>query len=157
LRNWIFFADDTILYASSWLISVTVNRLKKEIDLAKTWFDEWKISVINLKTITIIFSKKYDNNAQKIKFKKSKISWSKSFKYLGVQIDGKLTFPGHFKKTSSKAKTVKFHLFPLINSTLPITTKLHINKMFIRPIALYAAQAWATNISLTSWKKLEAM
>lgn len=152
------FADDTLFYASGHSNNIAVNNLQKQIDLAEPWFKKWKISINPTKTSAIIFTKKSTENTKLVKIKNEKIKWSNSIKYLGVQIDNKLNFSKHINTTITKAKSVNFKLYPLINSqsSIPIKTRILLYKTYIRPILLYAAPTWVSNLSKRNMTKLES-
>lgn len=152
------FADDTLFYSSGRTNNSAINKLQQQLLLVEPWFQTWKISINPNKTSAILFSKKSSNNSNQMKIKNQKINWSKSIKYLGVHIDKNLNFSKHTHTTINKAKAANYLLFPLLNSksTLSIKTKIYIFKTYIRPILLYAAPAWASNISNSNKIRLES-
>ncbi|CAI6355139.1 unnamed protein product [Macrosiphum euphorbiae] len=92
------------------------------------------------------------------KLKNISIEWSHSMKYLGVHVDKKLNFSKHVTTAVNTAKSVKHSLYPLLSSpSLTINTKCFIYKTYIRPIATYASHIWASNLSASSWSKLESL
>jgi hypothetical protein len=155
--NIALFADDTLFYASSTTNNAASKKLQDQINLCIPWFTDWKISINPSKTKAILFSHKSSLDSNKIKFYDSPIDWSPAIKYLGVTIDRKLNFVTHVNNTVNKAKAAKSLLYPLINprSPLPLSIKLYIYKAYIRPIILYAAPTWTSNLSTKSWSKLE--
>jgi len=87
------------------------------------------------------------------------LDWSNKTKYSGVTIDKTLRFTKHVQNTINQAYAAKNTLYSVINqhiSTLPLKTKLHVYKTYIRTITTYAATAWASNVSDCSWSKFES-
>jgi len=153
------FADDTLLYSSSIRITAAVKKLQRQIDIVQPWLNQWRITINPSKTTTILFTNKHTNDTPKIKIQNTPIKWSPSIKYLGFHIDKKLCFAKHIKNTINKAKATAYILYPLINkkSRLSLNTKIYIYKTYIRPVITYASPAWASNISKSSWSKLESI
>ena len=92
-----------------------------------------------------------------IQFSGIQLKWSNSVKYLGVLIDEKLKFDKHIKNVLQKATGAKCSLFHLMNfrSPIPLRMRLYMYKTYIRPIIIYAGPAWSSNMSNSTWKKLE--
>uniref|UniRef100_A0A2S2N7M6 Putative RNA-directed DNA polymerase n=1 Tax=Schizaphis graminum TaxID=13262 RepID=A0A2S2N7M6_SCHGA len=155
--NIALFAEDTVFYATGATNNAAIKRVQRQIDLAVLWFKQWKITLNPSKTKAIMFSNKPLYQAKTLHFENTQIKWSNTVKYLGVTIDSKLNFVNHIKTTLHKASEAKFSLFPLINkfSPLPLKTKLYISNMYIRPIIMYASPVWSSNLSNSSWQKLE--
>lgn len=87
------------------------------------------------------------------------INWSSNAKYLGVTIDKRLTLNSHIQNTIQKAKCARAALYPLINnhSPIPITVRLTIFKIYLKPLLTYASPAWSPLISKSNWTKIEAV
>jgi len=110
------------------------------------------------KTTTIIFSHKSTATSLQSKLKNINIEWSHSMKYLGVHVDRKLNFSKHITTAVNKAKAVKYSLYPILSSSsLIINKKCFTYKTYIHPIATYTSPIWASNISASSWSKLERL
>ncbi|CAI6356918.1 unnamed protein product [Macrosiphum euphorbiae] len=152
------FADDTLFYATSNSNDAATKLLQLQLNITEKWFHDWRITVNPLKTSAIMFSHRSTATSIQPKLKNISIEWSHSMKYLGVHVDKKLNFSKHVTTAINKAKSVKHSLYPLLSSpSLTINTKCFIYKTYIRPIATYASHIWASNLSASSWSKLERL
>jgi len=152
------FADDTMFYAYGPTTNCAVKRLQNQIDLASTWFKNWKVTINPTKTTAVLYANKIPFHTNNLQMEGNTIKWSTKTKYLGVTIDSKLHFTSHVTNAINKTKAAKHCLFPVINknSSIPLKMKLHVYKTYLRPMLTYAGPAWASNISQSSWKKLES-
>lgn len=50
-------------------------------------------------------------------------------------------------------------LYPVLNkkSPIPLSTKIQLFKMYVLPILTYAGAAWASYVTKTQWKNIEAV
>ena len=76
-----------------------------------------------------------------IKFGDKQLKVVKHFKYLGVQLDGGLSWSDHCQSILSKAG-YKLHLMRRLNKILPQKTMVQIYKTYMMPILEYAATVW---------------
>lgn len=104
-----------MIYAKSHMSKCSTKRLQEHLSLLIPWFRSWRITANAQKTNAIMFSNKSKIDTPKIDMLDQKVKWSHSLKYLGVQIDWRLNFSQHIKKTVKKVKTAKAMLFPAIN------------------------------------------
>jgi hypothetical protein len=86
--------------------------LLASLSAVQGFFTSWKIKLNSKKTkFTILTkSKKMVNNTKTdaIRFGTEEFSWSPSVRYLGVQLDQKLTFKQHVDDALRKAKSLAF-------------------------------------------------
>uniref|UniRef100_A0A2S2NJB5 Putative RNA-directed DNA polymerase n=1 Tax=Schizaphis graminum TaxID=13262 RepID=A0A2S2NJB5_SCHGA len=157
--NLALFADDTMFYTSNRNPNYAIAALQKQVDLALTWFENWRLGINTGKTVAILFNKNTTFNLNRITMAGIPIPWSNQAKYLGVTFDKFLTFNGHVKNTLVKARRCKNMLTPVLNShsPVPLKTKIQIYQMYIRPLLTYAAEAWGPCISRSNWKVIESV
>jgi hypothetical protein len=65
-------------------------------------------------------------------------------RYLGVEIDRRLSWTSHITKSVKKATGINAAFFPLLKSSspLPLKTKLLLYNATIKPILSYASPVW---------------
>ena len=139
------YADDALIYVSGANIKEVEEKLQNCINEVEYWYTENKLKVNINKTEVMIFG-----TAQKmaritddicIKFGDKQLKVVKHFKYLGVQLDGGLSWSDHCQSILSKAG-YKLHLMRRLNKILPKKTMVQIYKTYMMPILEYAATVW---------------
>jgi len=107
------------------------------------WTTDWRIKINIDKSTTIHFTKRYGNLPTAPELQNQAIPIEPIAKYLGVYLDRRLTFKHHITTIANKANQRLFALYAMFKSpVLSIKTKLHIYKMMIRSLLLYAAPVW---------------
>jgi len=148
-----------MFYTSNRNPRYAIIALQKQIDLAISWFTNWRLGINTNKTVAIMFNKRSTINMQQIKITGVTIPWTNHVKYLGVTFDSYLTFNNHVQSTILKARSTKGILYPILNSKspVPLKTKLQIYLFYIRPLLTYASEAWGPCISHLNWNKIESV
>ncbi|GBP39977.1 RNA-directed DNA polymerase from mobile element jockey [Eumeta japonica] len=102
--------DDTALFFRSRTRRSIFRHLPKAIDKLGQWFRKWRIEVNPDKSAAIQF--KYsknrsqlvvDRNTPNLKMLNARISWQRSYKYLGVTLDKNLHFREHIARVRKNA------------------------------------------------------
>lgn len=142
-----FYADDSAFISHGKVSNAIVKRMQKSLDSASKYFSKWKIKINESKSQAIMFPfnkspKRIPNRSLMVNG--DRILFSKTIKYLGINLDEKLTFKPHLEEASNKAIRCGRALFPLLNrkSKLNSKNKLLLYKMCIRPILTYGCQVW---------------
>lgn len=151
------YADDTAIAASS-TSARTVSRLLQEAATEiQEWCVKWKIKINAEKSQAVLFKKRRHTPDQEIELNGHDIPWSRTAKYLGVEMDQGLTFTKHVTMVVNKTKYARAKLNCLIGrkSNLLLKTKLRIINAVILPILLYASTAWGYTCR-TNRKKIQA-
>ena len=139
------YADDALIYVSGNDIKEVEAKLQNCIDEVEYWYTENKLKVNINKTEVMIFG-----TTQKlcritddicIKFGQEQLRVVKHFKYLGVLLEGGLSWNDHCQSIVSKAG-YKLHLMRRLNKILPQKTMIQIYKTYMMPILEYAATVW---------------
>lgn len=156
--NLALYADDTAMYLSSWRVDTISHRLTNAFKIINKYFHKWKIKVNNSKTEAIIFSKRRPKLYHNIIVNNANVDWMPCVKYLGLNLDSKLTFTQHTKCTKNKALAAIYSLYPIFNkkSKLSEKNKTIIYKTLIRPIITYAAPVWSS-MSKSNYKSLQVI
>jgi len=63
------FADDTMFYTSNRNTKYAIIALQKQVDIALSWFTNWRLGINTNKTVAIMFNKKSTTNIKQIKMK----------------------------------------------------------------------------------------
>lgn len=151
------YADDLVLMATDRNTNFATRILQNGINEIEEWYNRWKIKINATKSKAILFSKKLRGPDERITIEDTELIWEPAATYLGLEMDKKLIWKQHTKKSLQKARRQKQQLYPLINrnSTLDLKTKTLLYKSFILPVILYASPAWAT-ISKTNISTLQS-
>jgi hypothetical protein len=109
------------------------------------------------KTQTVLFKGRMKAaTAPEIRLLENVIPWSRSAKYLGIQLDEKLQYQRHIQYVLKNLKTSFSLLNPLLGSTdIEKADRLRICRAIIIPRILYASPVWSGSISKGATNKLE--
>ena len=155
------FADDTLLISSSYRTNAIINKLSKQGSKLARYFNRWRIKINSSKSQTCFFSRKTSSRHQpqsNVKIVDEDITWKNEIKYLGLNLDRRLTFGFHIDQTVMKCERLIRMLYPLINRNSQLNTrnKLLIYKMYFRPIFFYASPVWS-NCAQVHFSKLQRL
>jgi hypothetical protein len=99
----ILFADDTNLLYSNVNISELISVVNSELRKLSCWFKSNRLSLNVKKSNFIMFGNKQISNCQiNIAIDDAKLERASSLKFLGVHIDGRLTWKTHIAEISKK-------------------------------------------------------
>jgi len=98
------------------------------------------------------------NYHMKLEIQNQFLEWSRHAKYLGVTLSYNFRFDTHVRSIIQKARDARAALYPILNrnSAVPISARLSIYKIYLRPIILYAALVWKNHIGRRTWTQIEA-
>jgi len=152
------FADDTLLYASNRNYKYAVLALQRQLNTTTDWFTNWRIQLNVSKTVAVISGPLSQSYNMKLIIQNQRLEWTYHAKYLGVTLNYNLSFEKHIRTTIQKACGARAALYPVLNrnSAVPISAKLTIYKIYLRPIILYGAPIWRHLIGQRTWTKIEA-
>lgn len=107
------------------------------------WCDRWKIKINSTKCHAIYFSNKFIL-PPRLYINDTVINWDTTCKYLGVEIDRRLTWKPHVNKIKKKMEAAAAAISPLLYSNkLSMKNKTNLFKAIVLPTATYAAPVWA--------------
>ena len=140
------YADDTCFFYQNKFknLSKSLNDLQSFLNQISEWSASWNIKINAQKTEAIVFTKSRSTLEAPIKIRNKTIPYSPSVKYLGLNLDSKLTFHIHITKTVNKAYYALSILYPLFKSyTLLKRIKIILYMSVIRSMLLYGCEAWS--------------
>lgn len=110
------FADDTAIIVKHQHVETARNILQRACDQLSSWLVRWKIHLNVDKTVCKIFTlrRKYID-PQQIEIYNSAIPWNpcrETVKYLGVELDKKLTWKAHIIKKNKRSPPKTRHPLP---------------------------------------------
>lgn len=153
------FADDIALITQQDEIQEAVRQLQEEVNQISTWLSKWCITINPRKCQTKIFTLRRIRNPPTIKIDGEEITWNppdQTVKYLGVNLDTRLTWRQHINIKLNQGYNRLRQLFPIINrkSPLRIDCTILLYKSLLRSLVTYACPVWSTT-SKTNKKKLQ--
>ena len=143
LFEMILFADDTTLTMSNSNFNELVDNTNMELDSLKNWINANKLTVNTDKTELLFVSNRLapNQNNISIEFQGASITPVNDCRYLGVQIDDKLSFRNHIQCILGKISKYTGILYK-IRSNLPISTRINYYYAFIHPYLSYNILVW---------------
>jgi len=133
------FADDTGIISSNLDINVATKNLQNHLLKFQPWFKLWRIKINGNKSHNITLNLR-PNDSPSVFLNEQIILKVNSVKYLGVQLDKRLTWTTHIR-IKRKSLNIKLHkLRPLLSSNISLSNKLLIYKQIIRPAMTYGIQ-----------------
>lgn len=148
------FADDSAYISSSYTTKGALRRMQKLLKILPDWLDKWRIAVNVGKTAALLVSRRV-RMPQKLHLQGQPIEWKNSVKYLGVEIDKRLTMNAQTENAIRQARAARAKLRPVLASNLQLKTKLGVYKTYIRTRLTYAAPAWYHLCSKTNKNKIQ--
>lgn len=137
------FADDTAIFSSHRNLRFTSRYAQQHLEQLEEWTTKWRINLNSDKTQVVHFTKKHTPSPPPLTLFDIPLPFSPSARYLGLQLDRRLTFKLHLQNTAKRALQRLLQLFPLLRSNgLSMQARTHIFLMMIRPILTYAVPAW---------------
>lgn len=141
------FADDTAIITSHSRAQPIINTIEESFKAISQYYFQWKIKINESKSKSIFFTRRRAKRFlphRKLQLNNNEIPWSNSIKYLGMELDKKLTYSKHIGCTKLKALSYIRILYPFINrkSKLNFGNKLLIFKNIFHPMLLYASPVW---------------
>ena len=156
----VYYADDTVIYSQSKDIHKAMRTVRANLQNLNTWCAKNGIYINPKKTKFIVFSnntKKTKKALPKLKLEvnSTEVERVKSFNYLGVKLDDKLTFDQHVKSLISRVSAKLFQL-KKIRSNLTAKAATLVYKNMILPIMEYG-DIYLYSASKSNRKKLQTL
>ena len=138
----ILFADDTAV-KTNLEKNESIEKHQKELNSTMNWLRNNKLTLNTKKTKTMCLSKSKKNKSNLLQMQYQKIDEVKSFRYLGIHIDDKLTFDEHIKVVEMKLN--KFtSIFYRLRKILNRKTLIRAFKTYIQPIIQYGVLVYGS-------------
>lgn len=140
------FADDTAIYKKSVQLPSAIAKVQKTIVCLESWFQQWRITINPEKSAAVCFDvKRRKKHLLPIRMFGSVIPWESKTKYLGVDLDARLTFRPHVDRVTRLARFYLGRLSGMLgrNSKMSLRNKRTLFKVCIRPVLTYASPVFA--------------
>ena len=108
-----FYADDTVIYASSCNITSALKRVQKDLANLQTWCNKNGLFINPSKTKHMFFSNRkadYNKNRYILQINGTKVQQVPTYSYLGVALDEHLTFEAHSKQVINRVASKIYQL-----------------------------------------------
>lgn len=139
------YADDTaVLAKSSSHIEASIS-VQRQLNNMQNWFKKWNIKVNADKSSHVTYALRKED-CPPVTIDGELIPKSNSAKYLGLQIDKRLTWKDHIrnKRKQLNIKTKKMYWLLGSKSKLSLNNKILLYKTIIKPVWSYGIQLWGT-------------
>ena len=156
--NLIMFADDTTLYASHRNITYLNHILQHDLTNLENWFVANKLSLNTSKTFGMKFWHSPNINTKELNLtlNQTSIPLVSSTKFLGVNIDNKLTWTEHINNIITKISVNK-NLIGRSRNLLSIQAKKCIYYAHIYSHLAYAVTVWGNSVTSKQKKNIETI
>ncbi|GBP92644.1 RNA-directed DNA polymerase from mobile element jockey [Eumeta japonica] len=156
--------NETIIYSDQLECVSIFRHFPKAMDELGQWFRKWRVEVNPDKSAAIQF--KYsknrsqlvvDRNTPNLKMLNARISWQRSYKYLGVTLDKNLHFREHIARVRKNALFYTARLGAMLGrkSKLSRRNKRTLYKTCIRTVMTYASPVFAHADSKVLYRGME--
>ena len=149
----ILYADDTVVYTKS---EPKTNETKINVILQKTasWLNKNRLTLNVEKTKCVDFWKRVQKNSKRVYINSKTIQNVETFKYLGIQVDHKLSFQEHAKNLTKR--TLGFcSLLYRVRTVLTTNQLVQVYRTYVQPVTQYGVLVCA-NTSNQVLKPLES-
>lgn len=151
------FADDIAIVASDDDPTAASQKTQSHLDLVESWLKLWKVKLNETKSQHITFTLRR-RDCPTVQINNVALAHCSSIRYLGLQLDRRLTWGAHVTNTRQKLKT-RFHQLKRLldrRSKLQLLHKLTIYKAIIKPIWTYGVALWGS-AKPSHTKRIQAM
>ncbi len=148
------FADDCLLYQ---IISTTTDAMALQQDLNNLlqWEDDWLMAFNPDKCEVLCVTNKRKITPATYNIRGHQLKQVESARYLGVDIDSRLTFNRHIDRITKQANGIKVFL-QRNNNSFPCKIKASCYTTFVRPLLEYASTVWSPHTQ-RNMNKVEAV
>ena len=142
------FADDALVVCVADDARILELRINESLWRVKRWLDTRGLEMALEKTEALLITDRRSYNLPQIVLGGLKVQWSRSLKYLGVQLDRSLSFGEHLKIAAAKAIQCGANLFRFMpNIGGPREAKRRLVATVVHSKLLYAPPVWASAIN----------
>ena len=142
------YADDIVLF------STTAEGLQKALDTTEQYCKEWRLSINHKKTKCMTFTRGTQKEKTKFTIGGIALENTNEYKYLGIIINKKnCTFIPATKALRIKATRALYAIKAKVHiNNIPIRIAMKLFDSLIKPILLYASEAWEPFLNITDEK-----
>ena len=142
------FADDALVVCATDDVGILELRINDSLWQAKRWLDCRGLKMAPENTEALLVTGKRSFHYPKIALGEHEIDWKKSIKYLGVQLDRRLSFGEHLHIATAKAFQCGSALTRLMpNFGGPREAKRRLVTSVVNSKLLYAAPIWTSALN----------
>ena len=152
------FADDIVIYKIKRKGQTLEETLGQAMRALEEWGKKWLVKFCPEKTKAMTFSWLRNTRNDTILLEDRELENVKSYKYLGLVFDRRLTWKEHLKHVTSKATRMMISLAPICKTNwgLPSEATKFLYERAILPIILYGSIVWCKTIEQkTAQKELQ--
>ena len=142
------FADDALDVCAADDVKILELSINESLWRAKRWLDSRCLKMAPEKTEALLVTNRRSFQYPKIVITEHESEWKKSFKYLGVQLDRRLSFGKHLQIATAKATECGAALSRLIpNIGGPGEAKRRLVANVVNSKLIYAAPVWKSALN----------
>ena len=97
------FADDLLVVCAADGVRIPELRINESLWWVNRWLDARGLEMTLEKTEALLVTEKRSFSPPQILLRRLEVQWSRTLKYLGMQLDRRLSFGEHLKIASAKA------------------------------------------------------
>ena len=138
------FADDTAMWSAAYSRSFAVHKLQKGLNCLEGWCRRWRVKLNREKSNLIFISRNREKESEShaLHLFNDIIRPGNKAKFLGLEIDGHLSFKNHFDNIVNKSRK-RLNVLKILsrNGTNPATL-IKLYKSYVRPVSEYGSMAF---------------
>ena len=147
------FADDTVLYKAIRNKVVDPQTLQDDLEKLEQWEEKWQMKFNVDKCHLLVVSTKKTPHHTSYKLHGKDLERVSKAKYLGVELNEKLTWDDHIESVTKKANRTSAFIHRNLKGCPP-KVKAHCYKGLVRPLMEYASPIWDPSLK-TNQDELE--
>lgn len=151
------YADDLVVVVQGLVISVLYELMQKALDKITRWCGKRKLGINPAKAKLMLFTnKRKPSDLPQIVLEGQELELCQSFKYLGVHLDGKLTWKIHVDAVVRRATAAFWTMRACFGKTWGLSPKI-MRWMYItviRPMITYGCVVWWRRCMLSTCQQL---
>lgn len=153
--NFTHYADDTLIYYSHDDLATLASTTNDGLSDISTWLKSNKLLLNTNKSNYVLFTNRRSTPNLDIMIGDVPIERVASTKFLGIQIDEKLTFADHIQQTKSKLSRAA-GIMHKVSQTIPISALRCIYSSLVLPHLTYGVEVWGKS-SLSKLGQLQSI
>lgn len=153
------YADDIVAVITARSIEYLQMKLNQTMRRITAWMESKSLSLAVQKTEIVLLTTKHIERIVEMHVGEQQIQTKEAVKYLGIMLDGKLSFWNHICKAADKAAKVVSNLSRLMaNIGGPTSNKRRLLIKTADAIMLYGAEIWAESLRFQKYRqRMEAV
>ena len=144
------YADDCSAIAGGQRLDHLISRLEKMLKKLVAWGKTCGLKFNTEKTVAVLFTRKTKTPKRKLVFNGSPLEYSRTVRYLGIELDAELRWKYHIDKKIQQAKKILMGVSNLTmksHSPCPKLLRWAFSGL-VRPVFSYGAIVWSHELKL---------